>query len=310
VSARGVRITGWGAALPEKIVTNADFQERLDTTDDWIVECTGIKERRFGGSSGSLALEAGQRALASAGADASTVDLLLLATTTPDQIMPATASSVQGALGTGGGAVDMNAACAGFVYALVAGAGMAAIGSARVLVVGADVMSRITDQDDRATAVLFGDGAGAVVLDAVDGEGDLLAWDLGSDGSLRHLLYTDHGSYTVMDGKEVFRRAVRLMVDSCEKTLGQAGVAPEDVTLFVPHQANTRIIDAACKRMGIPIEHTALVLERTGNTSAGSIPLALADAADAGRLHDGDLVLMMGFGAGMSWATALLRWSV
>jgi 3-oxoacyl-[acyl-carrier-protein] synthase-3 len=306
---RGIRLTGWGAALPEKIVTNADFEARLDTSDEWIVERTGIRERRFGGSSGSLALEAGQRALDEAGVDAASVDLLLLATTTPDQVMPATASTVQGALGTSGGAVDMNAACAGFVYALVAGAGMAAIGSERVLVIGSDVMSRITDQDDRGTAVLFGDGAGAVVLDAVDGEGDLLAWDLGSDGSLRHLLYTDHGSFTVMDGKEVFRRAVRLMVDSCEKTLGKAGVAPEDVSLFVPHQANTRIIDAACKRMGIPLERTVMILERTGNTSAGSVPLALAEAADEGRLHDGDLVLMMGFGAGMSWATALLRWS-
>ena len=306
---RGVRITGWGAALPEKIVTNADFEARLDTSDAWIVERTGIRERRMGGSSGSLALEAGQRAIESAGVEPGSIDLLLLATTTPDQVMPATASSVQGALGTTGGAVDMNAACAGFVYALVAGAGMAAIGAERVLVIGADVMSRITDQDDRGTAVLFGDGAGAVVLDAVDGPGDLLAWELGSDGSLRHLLYTDHGSFTVMDGKEVFRKAVRLMVDSCQATLAKAGVTPDDVSVFVPHQANTRIIDAACKRMGIPIEKAVLILDRTGNTSAGSVPLALADAADTGRLHDGDLVLLMGFGAGMSWATALLRWS-
>jgi 3-oxoacyl-[acyl-carrier-protein] synthase-3 len=304
----GVRIAGWGAALPEKIVTNADFEARLDTTDAWITERTGIRERRMGGSTGSLAVEAGQRAIDQAGVDPASVDLVLLATTTPDQVMPATASSVQGALGTSGGAVDLNAACAGFVYALVAGAGMAAIGARRILVIGADVMSTITDQDDRGTAVLFGDGAGAVVLEAVDGPGSLLAWDLGSDGSLRHLLYTDHGSFTVMDGPEVFRKAVRLMVDSSERTLAKAGVTAEDVAVFIPHQANTRIIDAACRRMGIPIEKAVLILDRTGNTSAGSVPLALADAADAGRLHDGDLVLMLGFGAGMSWATALLRW--
>ena len=305
---KGVTVTGWGSALPEKVVTNADFEARLDTSDAWITERTGIRERRMGGSTGSLSVEAGQRALDSAGVDPASVNLLLLATTTPDQAMPATASYVQGALGTSGGAVDMNAACAGFVYALVAGAGMAAVGAERILVVGADVMSRITDQDDRGTAVLFGDGAGAVVLEAVDGPGALVAWDLGSDGSLRHLLYADHGAFTFMDGPEVFRKAVRIMVESTEITLAKAGVRPEDVAVFVPHQANTRIIDAACKRIGIPLERAALVLERTGNTSAGSIPLALADAADAGRLHDGDLVLMLGFGAGMSWATALLRW--
>ena len=304
----GVRLTGWGAALPEKIVPNADFAARMDTSDQWIVERTGIRERRFGGSTGTLSVEAGQRAIDQAGVDPASIDLVLLATTTPDQVMPATASYVQDALGCGGGAMDVNAACSGFVYALVAGAGICEIGARRALVVGADVMSTITDQDDRNTAILFGDGAGAVVLERVDGPGNLLGWDLGSDGSLRHLLSCDAGGYTQMNGKEVFRQAVRVMVDSCSKTLVKAGLQPSDVTLLVPHQANTRIVSAACQRLGIPMDRTALVLERTGNTSAGSVPLALADAADAGRLTDDDIVLLCGFGAGMTWASAVLRW--
>lgn len=304
----GISIRGWGAALPEKVVTNADFASRLDTSDEWIVERTGIRERRFGGSTGTLAVEAGQRALDRAGVDASSIDLLVLATTTPDQVMPATAPYVQDALGCTGGAFDVNAACSGFVYALVAAAGMCEIGATRALAIGADVMSRITDQDDRNTAILFGDGAGAVVLERVEGPGSLLGWDLGSDGSLRHLLSCDTGAFTQMNGKEVFRVAVRVVVDSCAKALAQAGVAPEDVALFVPHQANVRIVKAACDRLGIPMEQTALTLERTGNTSAGSIPLALSDAADGGRLQDGDVVLLCGFGAGMTWATAVLRW--
>jgi 3-oxoacyl-[acyl-carrier-protein] synthase-3 len=304
----GISLRGWGAALPEKVVTNADFASRLDTTDEWILERTGIRERRFGGSTGTLAVEAGQRAIERAGVDPASIDLLLLATTTPDQVLPATASYVQDALGCSGGAMDINAACSGFVYAVVVAAGMAEVGAQRMLVVGADVMSRITDQDDRGTAILFGDGAGAVVLDRVEGPGRLLGWDLGSDGSLRHLLSCDAGGYTQMIGKEVFRQAVRVMVDSCSKTLERAGLTAADVSLLVPHQANTRIVAAACTRLGIPMERTALVLERTGNTSAGSVPLALADAADHGRLADGDVVLLCGFGAGMTWASAVLQW--
>jgi 3-oxoacyl-[acyl-carrier-protein] synthase-3 len=304
----GVILRGWGGALPEKIVTNADFAERMETSDEWIVERTGIRERRFGSSTGLLSVEAAQRALEVAGVDASTVDLVVLATTTPDQVMPATAPFVQDALGCKGAAFDVNAACSGFVYALVAAAGLCEVGAQRALVIGADVMSRITDPDDRNTAILFGDGAGAVVLDRVDGPGALLGWDLGSEGSLRHLLSCDVGAFTQMNGKEVFRQAVRMVVESCNLALDKAGVAAEDVALFVPHQANVRIVRAACDRLGIPMEHTALVLERTGNTSAGSIPLALAEAADQGRLADGDRVLLCGFGAGMTWASAVLQW--
>lgn len=304
----GVAVTGWGVALPETAVTNADLEARLDTSDHWITERTGIRERRIGGTTGSLATAAAHQALVAAGATPASVDLLVLATSTPDQQLPATASAVQDALGLRCGAFDVNAACAGFVYALVAGAGMTSVGARRVLVVGADVMSRVTDQQDRSTAVLFGDGAGAVVLEAVEGPGQLLGWDLGSDGSLRHLLHADVGGYVKMEGKEVFRRAVRVMVDSSLAALGRAGLDIDDVHLIVPHQANTRIISAACERLGIPLERTAMVLHRTGNTSAASIPLALGDAAEAGRLAKGDIVLLVGFGAGMTWASAVLRW--
>jgi 3-oxoacyl-[acyl-carrier-protein] synthase-3 len=290
------------------VLGNDELAERFGTTPAWIEERTGIVERRVGGTTTDLATEAGAAALARAGADPSAFDLLLLATTTPDRAMPATASVVQAKLGLSGGAVDVNAACAGFVYALGAAAGMAAIGVGRILVIGADVMSRITDQDDRGTAVLFGDGAGAVVLEAVEGPGALLGLDLGSDGRLRHLLYTDLGGFTVMDGPEVFRKAVRIMVESCTLALADAGLTADDVDLLVPHQANTRIIDAAARRLGIPMEKAALVLDRTGNTSAASIPIALVDAVDKGRLSDGDILLLCGFGAGMSWASAVVRW--
>jgi 3-oxoacyl-[acyl-carrier-protein] synthase-3 len=186
---------------------------------------------------------------------------------------------------------------------------VAAVGARRVLVVGADVMTRLVDPDDRGTAVLFGDGAGAVVLDAVDGPGALLAWDAGSEGAAGDLLYAEHGGATVMDGGEIFRRAVRTLVASSSAALASAGLGPDDVAMFVPHQANARIVEAAAVRLGLPRERIALAMDRTGNTSAASVPLALADAADAGRLDDGDLVLLCGYGAGLTWASALLRWS-
>jgi 3-oxoacyl-[acyl-carrier-protein] synthase-3 len=263
----------------------------------------------MGGTTAGLATEAGAAALARAGADPTTVDLLLLATTTPDKAMPATASVVQAKLGLAGGAVDVNAACAGFVYALVSGFGQLALGARRVLVVGSEVMTRLVDPDDRGTAVLFGDGAGAVVLDAVNGPGGLLSWDLGSDGDAESLLYAEHGGTTVMDGGEIFRRAVRTLVASSLAVLERAGRTAADVALFVPHQANARIVDAATARLGIPAGRTALAMARTGNTSAASVPIALAEAADEGRLADGDLVLFSGYGAGMTWASALVRWS-
>jgi len=304
----GVSVTGWGTALPEKVVTNADFESRMDTTDEWITERTGIRERRWGGTTVGLSVESAQKAMDVAGATPESIGLLLLATTTPDQQVPASSASVQHALGLRCGAVDLNAACSGFAYALVMAAGMAEMGVERSLVIGTDTLSRITDHDDRGTAILFADGSGAVVVDRVEGPGNLLAWDLGSDGSLRHVLDADIGGYIQMQGKEVFRQAVTVMVASARRTFEQAGVSPDEVAVVVPHQANTRIIASAMEKLGIPMEKAALVLDRTGNTSSASIPLALVDAVEAGRVRTGDLVLLVGFGAGMTWASALLRW--
>jgi 3-oxoacyl-[acyl-carrier-protein] synthase-3 len=306
----GLRIAGWGIALPDRVVTNADLEARLDTTDAWITERTGIKERRVGGTTTGLAVDAARTALDRAGLGPASIDEVLLATNTPDRLMPATASAVQHDLGLTGGACDLNAACSGFVYGLVYAAGLLRMGARRVLLVGAETMSRITDQDDRNTAVLFADGAGALVLEADErGAGELLGWDLGSDGSAADLLFAEHGGFIQMEGREVFRRAVRATVESSQRSLAEAGLTAADVDLVVPHQANVRIIDAACQRLAIPLERTATVLQSTGNTSAASIPLALVDAIECGRVRDGDVVLLVGFGAGMSWASAVLRWS-
>jgi len=305
----GMRITGWGSALPDKVVTNADLEASLDTSDAWITERTGIRERRIGGTTSGLATEAGGAALRAAGVDPADVDLVLVATCTPDQAMPATAATVQDALGVAGGAMDLNAVCSGFVYGLVVGAGMLATGLDHVLLVGSDTMSGIVDWDDRSTAILFADGAGAVVLERTDGPGDLLGYDLDNDGSARHLLAAEVGGFIEMDGREVFRRAVRSTVDSSLRALERAGVTVDELALIVPHQANIRIIEAACQRLGIGIDRAVVTVDRHGNTSAASIPLALADAADAGRVRPGDLVLLVGFGAGMSVASAVVRWT-
>jgi 3-oxoacyl-[acyl-carrier-protein] synthase III len=306
---RGARITGWGAALPDKVVTNDDLRASgLDTSDEWIRERTGIVERRWGGSTASLSIESGRAAMARAGVGPADIDLLVLATTTPDQMVPATSATVQDQLGLRCGAFDVNAACSGFVYGLIAAHGMISIGATRALVIGTDTLSRITDQTDRGTAILFADGSGAAVLEATDGPGALLGWDLDADGSAKSLLYADVGGYIHMDGKEVFRRAVRIMVDSAEKSMKAAGVSADQLKLVVPHQANTRIIQAACTRLGVEMDRAAITIHRTGNTSSASIPLALADALDGGRIDDGDLVLLVGFGAGMTAASAVLRW--
>jgi 3-oxoacyl-[acyl-carrier-protein] synthase III len=305
---RGIRISGWGIALPDKVVTNDDLAANLDTSDEWIVERTGIRQRHIGGTTSGLAIEAAQRALASAGRSADEIDNLVLATTTPDAIIPGTAPSVQHGIGMRGGAFDVNAACSGFVYGLITVAGLIAVGSGPVLLVGSETLSRITDMDDRKIAVIVADGAGAVVVEPVDGPGSLLSWNLNSDGSLKHLLKCEHGGTLFMDGKEVFRRAVRVVVDSAEQAMADAELKPDDVALMVPHQANLRIIHAACQRLGIPEERTAVTIDRYGNTSSASIPLALNDAIVAGRVHRGDKVLLTGFGGGMTWASAVLRW--
>lgn len=305
---RGSKVTGWGAALPDGVLTNADLERRLDTSDTWIVERTGIRERRVGGSTVALATEAAERALKRAGLAPEDVELLMVSTNTPDQPVPASAARVQAALGLRCGCFDLNSGCSGFVYGLVAVDGMVARGLRRALVVAADTVSRIVDPTDRATAILFGDAAGAVVLEAAEGGSALLGHDLGADGRLGDLIQQDHGGTVSMDGHEVFRRAVRATVSSARLALERAGVEGADIALFVPHQANLRIIEAVGARLGIGAERTMVVLDRTGNTSSASIPLALAEAADAGRLRPGDLVLLSGFGAGMTWGSAVLRW--
>ena len=306
---RGIRITGWGKAVPDKVVTNDDMAARLDTSNEWIVERTGIRQRHIGGTTSGLAIEAGQAALACAGKSADDIAHVVLATTTPDCIVPGTAPSVQHGLGIHGGAFDINAACSGFVYGLITVAGLIAVGSGPVLLIGCDTLSKITDMDDRKIAIIVGDGAGAVVVEPMDGPGALLSWNMSSDGSLKHLLKCEHGGTLYMDGKEVFRRAVRVVVESAEQAMADAGVGPDDVSLMVPHQANVRIITAACQRLGIPEERTVVVIDRYGNTSSASVPLALHDAIADGRVHDGDTLLLTGFGGGMTWASAVIRWN-
>ncbi|HEX7097353.1 MAG TPA: beta-ketoacyl-ACP synthase III [Acidimicrobiales bacterium] len=303
----GIRITGWGSALPEKVVTNDDLAGTMDTSDEWIRERTGIRERRVGGTTAGLAIEAARRALERAGRSPQDIDLLVLATTTPDQTIPASSATVQSELGLRCGAFDLNAACSGFVYALVTANAYIEMGLDRVLVVGSDTLSRVTDWTDRATAILFADGAGAVVVERAD-EPTLLGWDLGCDGTARFSLDCDVGGHIHMDGREVFRRAVRAVVASAEAALARAGLTAADIAWLVPHQANIRIIQSAADKLGIPMERAIEVLSYTGNTSAASIPLALAAAADEGRFAPGDLLLLSGFGAGMTWASAVLRW--
>jgi 3-oxoacyl-[acyl-carrier-protein] synthase-3 len=321
-------VDGWGIAVPERLLTNADFEERVDTSDAWIVERTGIRERHVAGpedTTASLAVDAGTAAIKHAGITPDAVDLLIVATATPEQPVPHTGAFVGEGLGLRCGSFDLGAGCAGFVYTLVVGSSLLTAGGLdHVLIVGAETLSRIIDPDDRATCVLFGDGAAAAVLGraADDGPG-LLAWDLGCDGSAAGLLAIRAGGsrmpatpetiaarehYLKMAGQEVFRRAVRVVVDSARVTLERAGVSASDVAWFVPHQANIRIIDSAANRLGVARERTIVNIDRYGNTSAASIPLALAEAAEDGRLRDGDLVLMSGFGAGMTWGSALLRW--
>lgn len=305
---RGAVISGVGVAVPDKVLTNADLERMVDTSDAWITERTGIHQRPVDGVTSELAVEAGGKALAAAGVDPAQVDLLILATTTPDKTVPATSGTVAEQLGLSCGAFDLNAACSGWVYALVAAHNFIGGGMNRVLVIGAESLSRITDWTDRSTAVLFADGAGAAVVEHADGEGQLLGWDLGCDGTALPILYCDYGGYIQMEGREVFRRATRVMVDSSLRSLEMAGLTAEDIDLVVPHQANIRIIEAANGRLGIPMEKTSVVIDRTGNSSSATIPLALHEALEQGRVHPGDNILLVGFGAGLTWASAVIRW--
>jgi 3-oxoacyl-[acyl-carrier-protein] synthase-3 len=302
------RITGWATHLPERRLTNHDLAEIVDTTDEWIRERSGIGARHVDGKVTEMSAEAGRDALAMAGVDPADVDLLLLATCSSDQQFPASASVVQHELGMSCGAIDLNAACSGFVYGLVTAMQFAEGGMETILLIGSDALSGITDWTDRGTCVLFGDGAGAVVIQRSADAPTLLGWDLMSDGSAASILTCEHGGKIFMNGKEVFRRAILAIEGAATRALERAAVSIDDITLVVPHQANIRIIEAALKRLDIPIEKAAMVLEHTGNTSAASIPLAFVDALGKGRVDPGDLVLMVGFGAGMSSAAAVVRW--
>ena len=303
----GSRITGWGAYLPEKILTNDDLAEMMETSDEWIKERTGIARRHVGGSTGDMAIRAGQQALDRAGLTGDDIDLVILATTTPDQLMPATSATVHDELGIAGGAMDVNGVCSGFVYGLTTANGLLVTGLERILVIGADALAEYVDWDDRTTAILFGDGAGAAVLERAERE-TLLGFDLGADGEFRHIGSTDHGGKIAMDGKEVFRQAVRAVTDSAQRALDRAGVKPEEIDWFVPHQANVRIIQSVAQRLEIPMEKTIVTIHNTANNSAATIPIAIDVAVDDGRIAPGDLLLLSGFGFGMTWASAVLKW--
>ena len=306
--ATGMRISGWGVALPEKIVTNDELSQTLDTNNEWILERSGIAERRIGGSTGSLAIEAGKRALDSAGVTPESIDLLIIATTTPDDQIPATSSKVQHELGLTCGAMDVNAACSGFVYSLVTGYSFLQAGCNRILVIGAETLSRFTNWEDRSTAILFGDGAGAVVMEPSNNGGQLLGWDLRSAGELRDILFADIGGTIYMAGSEVFRKAVIAMTESGKAAIDSAGVSPSEISLVVPHQANIRIIETSMRKLGIPFENAVWVGDKTANTSAASIPIALGYALDSKRVKANDLILLVGFGAGMTAASAVIEW--
>jgi 3-oxoacyl-[acyl-carrier-protein] synthase III len=323
-SANGARvgITGLGTHVPARVFTNADLEEFVDTTDEWIVERTGIRERRFAEQHEALtdiAMPAAVQALDAAGAEPASIDLIIVATVTPDMMFPTSSAILADKLGMpDAAAYDLLAGCTGFMYGIAQAYAMLASGlSRRALVVGGDVLSKILDWHDRSTLVLFGDGAGAVVMETVDG-GGFLGFELGADGAggenlwlpgsgSRH--FEDADRLVKMNGREVFKFATRVMVSSAEKILQECGRTVDEVDVYVPHQANKRIIDHAAGKLGIPEEKIVVNVDRYGNTSSGSIPLALADARADGRLRPGELVLMTGMGAGLTWGSALIEWT-
>ncbi|PZQ79604.1 MAG: 3-oxoacyl-ACP synthase [Ancylobacter novellus] len=316
-------VRGVGSCLPARTLTNADLAQMVDTSDEWIVQRTGIRERHIASDdelTSDLAVKAARAALADAGLEPGDIDLIVLATSTPDNTFPATAVSVQAALGiTQGAAFDLQAVCSGFVFAVATADNFLKSGSfKRALVIGAETFSRILDWSDRTTCVLFGDGAGALVLEAVeageDGRG-ILTTHLRSDGRHKNKLYVDGGvsstksvGYLRMEGREVFRYAVGMITDVIEDAFEATGETAETIDWFVPHQANRRIIDASAVKLGIAPEKVVITVDRHGNTSAASIPLALAAARADGRIKTGDLVLLEAMGGGFTWGSALIRW--
>ncbi|HJV29509.1 MAG TPA: beta-ketoacyl-ACP synthase III [Gaiellaceae bacterium] len=322
--ANGARIgiTGLGVHVPAKVVTNDDLAKFVETSDEWIIERTGIRERRFAAQDEALtdiARPACVQALESAGVEPSSIDLVLCATVTPDMMFPTSSALLADQLGMpDAAAYDLLAGCTGFVYAIAQAYGMLASGlSRRALVVGGDVLSKILDFDDRSTLVLFGDGAGAVVMEPVE-RGGFLGFELGADGGggeslwlpgsgSRH--FEDPGSFINMNGREVYKFATRVLVSSAQKLLDEVGMTVDDIDVYVPHQANIRIIDHAARKLGFPPEKVVVNVQKYGNTSSGSIPLALADAAADGMLKPGSKVLMTGMGAGLTWGSGLIEWT-
>ena len=319
------QVIGCGAYLPERILTNAELAKIVDTSDEWIAARTGIKRRRIaadGESTADLAVKSAERALADANLGASDIDLIVVATTTPDETFPSVATAVQSRIGmTRGAAFDVQAVCSGFIYGLaVADNFIKARQAETILLIGAETMSRLMDWTDRTTCVLFGDGAGAIVLRAGEGRGDasdrgVFNTKLYSDGRLHDLLYVDGGPSTTgttghlrMLGKEVFKHAVINIADSIEASVRDSGVAMSDIDWFVPHQANQRILDATARRLKVAPERFISTIEEHGNTSAASVPLALVVAIQDGRIKRGDLVLLEAMGGGLTWGAALLRW--
>ncbi len=319
---RPISITGLGCHVPERVLGNDELSTIVDTNDAWIVERTGIRERRIAADDEALTdicLPAARRALEMAHADPASIDLLIVATVTPDMAFPSSSALMADTLGMPhAAAYDLSAGCTGFVYAVAQAHAMLSAGLAkRALVVGGDVLSSILDWTDRSTLVLFGDGAGAVVMEPVE-DGGFLGFELGADGGGGSNLwlpgsgsrkFTEPEKFVKMNGREVFKFATRVMVSSAQAILGECGRTVDDIDVYVPHQANVRIIDHAVRKLGIPQEKTVVNVEKYGNTSSGSIPLALADAADDGRLKPGKLVLLTGMGAGLTWGSALIEWT-
>lgn len=318
-------VTGIGRALPKRVMANRDFEHIVETSDEWIIQRTGIRQRHIAGddeTTASLGEEAARNALAAAGREPADIDLIILATSTPNNTFPATAVDIQNRLGIHhGAAFDLQAVCSGYIYALTTAdlyirGGMAR----RVLVIGAETFSRLLDWEDRTTCVLFGDGAGAVVLEAAEGVGltsdtGILAAKLRSDGCHKEKLYVDGGPSTTktvghlrMQGREVFKHAVGMITDVIEDSFSVAGITADDIDWFVPHQANRRIIEASAKKLGIPEGKVVITVDRHGNTSAASVPLALSVAVEDGRIQKGDLILLEAMGGGFTWGAVLLRW--
>lgn len=325
---RAVGIVGLGSYTPEKVLTNADLEKMVDTNDEWIVERTGIRQRHIGHpeqATSDLAIEAGRKALEDAGVKPEDVDLVLVATCTPDMMLAATACTVQGKLGcTKAAAFDLVAACSGFAYGLEVGAGFIASNMYNtVLVIGADMLSRYTDWEDRNTCVIFGDGAGAVVLQPVEDGYGLLGSHLGAMAGAEYLGIKAGGSrcpstaqtienkehYIFMNGNEVYKFAVKVMGEASVKAIEDAGITQDQIDWLVPHQANIRIIQAAAKRLKLPMEKVIVNVDRYGNTSAASIPIALDEAYRDGKLKKGDIIVIVGFGAGLTWAAGVIKWS-